>query len=185
VTLLLGALWPRVAYTFPVWLLGSFLYFGDRKAGHSSGKARINPLATLGLGLVLLAGAVAFGRLGGVKVPINDLLVGSAFAVVLWGLLRGALPFPSWLDALARYGAGASFSLYATHIPLFAFLLAIIGHDAARKPDAVGYAMIALLCLTAVTVAWLFSRVTEANTSRVRRLIKLHLPAKPAFASGD
>jgi len=86
--------------------------------------------------------------------------------------LRGGLPFPGWFDPVARYGARASFSLYAVHYPFLAFVLAAIGYNARRQPDLASFALIVGLCLLAVGTAWLFSRATEAKTGRLREAIR-------------
>jgi peptidoglycan/LPS O-acetylase OafA/YrhL len=174
VTLAAAMLWPQLIGGFAVWLLGSLLYYADRHQErlHQSGRVRARlHLAAGSLALAAVLATIGSGNEVGIRAEA-DLLVGLAFSWALWGLLRGALTFPRWLGWAARYGAGASFSLYVTHIPLFALALAAIGYRARQAPDLATLGLIAMLCALAVIAAWLFSRVTEARTAQVRRLLR-------------
>ena len=171
----LGAIWPVLLYMFPVWLIGSGVYLADRHWVQRTGMRTDKALAVLVAGVVAMAAALLVVRLGLLKVVFSDLLVGLAFSIALWGLLRGAVAFPRWLAPFARYGAAASFSLYVTHYPLFAFVLSAIGHNARRTPDLASFVLILVLGALAVATAWLFSRMTEAHTSRLRGMIRLRL----------
>lgn len=171
--LALGLFWPALAYLFPVWLMGSAVYYADRWRMRRDVAGEPWARIVLPVAVAAMAAALTGVRLDILHGALAELLVGLAFSLLLWGLLRSAVAFPRWLAPLARYGAAASFSLYVTHYPLFAFVLSAIGHDTRRMPDLAGFALILGLCLVAVVVGWLFSRLTEAHTPWLRRMIRL------------
>jgi peptidoglycan/LPS O-acetylase OafA/YrhL len=173
--LALGVIWPALLTLFPVWLMGSAIFYADRRAAQRAAMRRGRALAYLAAG-VTAAGVVAvMFRLGLVPRLASDLLIGLSFSLALWGILRGAMAFPRWLAPFARYGAGASFSIYLTHVPLFAFVLSAIGRGTRSNPALPSLALIIALCLLAIAVGWLFSRLTEAHTDQIRQLMRPHL----------
>jgi len=174
-SLALALLSPRLAAGFLVWLAGSMLFYADRR--HD---ARAMPRVSrargflVGGGLALLAALVA-ARLHWLAQPLSDFLVGVSFAGFAWGLLRGAVRFPTRvLPLLSRYGAQASFSLYVIHYPLIYFSVSAAGLRQRQQPGLGPLAEIVLLCALAILCGWLFSKGTEANTSRLRRRLKQH-----------
>jgi peptidoglycan/LPS O-acetylase OafA/YrhL len=175
-TLVLGAIWPPLMTRFPIWLMGSFVYFADRHWAQHSAISRGRARLLLGAGALSFVAALVIARLAILPSVVSDQFVGLAFSLVLWGLLRDALHFPRWLAPFARYGAGASFSLYAIHVPLFGFVLSVEGSDsgAGLKPLAL-VALVLALCLLAVAVGGLFAWITEAKTGQLRRILRLRL----------
>lgn len=175
-TLALGVIWPPLMTRFPIWLMGSLVYFADRHWAQRFGMSRGTARLLLGVGVVSMVAALLVARLGIMPIVVSDQFVGLAFSLVLWGLLRDAVRFPRWLAPFARYGAGASFSLYAIHVPLFAFVLSAVGGDpgAGREPFVLVVVVLAL-CLLAVAVGWLFARITEAKTAQFRQIARLRL----------
>jgi peptidoglycan/LPS O-acetylase OafA/YrhL len=175
-TLVLGAIWPSLMIRFPIWLMGSLVYFADRHWAQRSRMSRGRARLLLGAGALFFAAALVIVRLAITSSVVSDQFVGLAFSLVLWGLLRDALRFPPWLALFARYGAGASFSLYAIHVPLFAFVLSVAASDpgAGLEPLAL-VALVLALCLLAVAVGGLFARITEAKTGQLRRILRLRL----------
>lgn len=89
-----GVAWPQVAAVFPVWLLGSALYYADRWClrGREVGPAVAAQIFVVGV--ALLAAALVATRLQLSSGYPADYAIGVAFVIALWGLLRGALPFP-------------------------------------------------------------------------------------------
>ncbi len=174
-TLLLGAIWPVLLLMFPVWLMGSLVYLADRRQAERPAATPREARRILAAGALAMALALGLSRTGALKTAVSDLLVGLAFSLLLWGLLRDAIGFPRWLAPVARYGATASYSLYVIHYPLFAFVLSAIGHGARREPDLASLAIIVTLSILAVAAGWLFSRATEVHTFRLRRMIRCRL----------
>ena len=170
-TLALGLFWPVLLLSFPVWLMGSFVFHADRRRAPRAPERRSEALVMLAMGVAAMVAVLVFLHPPRVKYYISDVPLGLSFSLVLWALLRGALPFPRWLGPFARYGAGASFSLYVTHYPLLVLGVSVIGYKAHPKPDLASFAAIVGLCLLAVAAAWVFSRLTEAHTRRLRQLL--------------
>lgn len=158
---------PHLLVGFAIWLCGSALAYLDR--------ARETLLPRLGARFLVAAGivlacAMTASRLNLIEGPIGMLLVGAAFALFAWTLLR-VDPRPIRAAApLARYGAGASFSLYAIHFPLLALVAAISLGGTRMQPSARGATVLLAVVALAVTWGWLFSRLTEAQTAWLRNL---------------
>lgn len=173
IVLALGVIWPGLLYLFPVWLVGSLAYYADQCETLRRATTRRGARVFLSVGLAAMAAVHTLHACSAIGILTMELLTGIAFGLVLWGLLRDAIPFPRWLRPCARYGAGASFSLYVTHFPLLAIALAALGYGVRRSPDLASFGLIISLCCLAVAVGWLFSRVTEAHTGRLRELLRL------------
>lgn len=155
---------------FGVWLMGSALFYLDRRVQQSAGvgrQGRAIGLIRLGLAMVLMTAVYTGSRLdwGGLG---HSLVLGGAFALVLWGVLRLDPAFPAWLRPIATYGAKASFSLYAAHFPFLLLVASVIPPAGRFVPDA-SRALIwtAVVALT-LGWGWLFSRATEARTGALR-----------------
>jgi peptidoglycan/LPS O-acetylase OafA/YrhL len=168
----MGLAWHALFYMFAVWLVGSLVYFADSRRVGQPEPDRRKARVLVGVGVAALVSVLVAYRLGLLHLLISDSLVGLAFGLALWGLLRDAVAFPGWLRPFARYGATASFSLYVTHFPVFAFVVSAIGHNALRDPDLASFGLIVALSLFAVAVGWLFSRFTEVHTYRLREMIR-------------
>jgi peptidoglycan/LPS O-acetylase OafA/YrhL len=173
--LMLGVIWPVLLLSFAVWLMGSFVYHADRRWGQRATLSRNKARILLGAGVMAMVVVLVLHRLTHAKSFVSDVPLGLAFTLVLWALLRDALPFPRWLAPFARYGASASFSLYVTHYPLLVLAVSAVGYETRRNPDFASFAVIVSMCLLSVAVGWLFARVTEAHTGRLRRLIRARL----------
>jgi peptidoglycan/LPS O-acetylase OafA/YrhL len=172
-SLALALLSPRLATGFLVWMVGSMLFYADRRYDEHS---RSRPFRTLGFvicgGLALLAALVA-ARMHWLPEPISDLVVGVSFAGFGWGLLGGAVRFPNrLLPLLSRYGAKSSFSLYVIHYPLINFTVSAYGLRQRYQPAVGSLVGIVLLCALAIFGGWAFSRLTEAHTGRLRNWLK-------------
>jgi peptidoglycan/LPS O-acetylase OafA/YrhL len=124
----------------------------------------------LPISLLLVAGAIVIDKhWPGVR---SDLILGVAFSGMLPTLVL--LPkFGRIYDGAANYLSKISYTLYATHFPVLAFIwfLAIAPHKWVVGPSALG--TMSLLVVVAVLFSsamwWLFER----NTDRARNLIEL------------
>lgn len=112
-----------------------------------------------------------------------DLVVSCLFGLMLLAMRHSAnLAAPKWV-ALHQRLAGFSFSLYCIHVPILTLYITVLmaltgmGWQMAGDGPAPWLAVAGALaaCLGA---SWGFSRITEAQTGRVRRL----LSARPAIA---
>ena len=162
---ILGALWlanPRVPRLFLTWLLGAALRFAPAPRRRLGLPAWTIAIATL------LAYPLLLPRLGGTV----NFLVAASFAAALLTTVGDERPVPARMQRLSATLAGFSFSLYLVHVPLVHALLALrtgTRLDALRLPAWSGHAAMLVLAAIIVPVAWLFSRLTEARTDRVRR----------------
>ena len=119
------------------------------------------------------------------------------FAVALsfaWLLLSMRTNRFHWLKRAARanaFMADFSYSLYLIHFPLMLFVMGVLyatGAFSAMKTgyspvDPIGLSVYAIVIVAAYVCAYLFSLMTERQTSLLRGLLKVHLSiAKPASA---
>lgn len=178
-TLGLGALSSSMVEGFVVWLMGSALFYLDRRVlrgGEASSRwsgwrAKVALPASLGL----LGVALAASRL---SVPIagSSLVLGAAFSLFFWVLLRTNPGTWSSARPLASYGANASFSLYALHFPVILVLASLLPPGARMAPDIARLFTWCGLVLAVIALAWLFARLTEARTGDLREWARRRLP---------
>lgn len=167
----LGFISGALVEGFAVWLMGSALFYLDRRLTlRGVGKAGLkNWLAWGGIGLSLgLLGAVLTASRLSVPFAGSALSLGVAFSLFFWALLRCNPRVFAVARPLAKFGSGASFSLYAFHFPLVLAIASILPPGERAAPDGVRLVMWSGLVLTAIGVAWLFSRLTEARTGSLR-----------------
>lgn len=157
-SLAIGVAFWEVAIGFASWLAGSALHFAQ--ARYKVAK----PLASgfIALGLAVLAIAIV--------AEVADVILALGAALFLFGVLNIDFRWPRLLQGLSDYGANASFSLYAVHMPVIVLLSVTVVWDArlAATPAAIA----GVLALTAIAVAFAgaFARITEQRTSELRIL---------------
>src|SRR5690606_33274351 len=171
-TLAFGWLSPALAFGFLCWLCGALLFFAtDHTPMAAQSRSRR-------LGLLLGTGALfmvtlIWSRTGDYR--IEDLLLAASFAIFLYGMLRANPKEWAMFAPIARYGAGASFSLYAIHFPLMAMATGLLIARDRMAPSATAMALVAAMLIGSLVIAWGFSRVTEQNTVKVRQWLRLRL----------
>lgn len=155
---------------FLIWIAGCavvFLYAGLRMPRKSW--IVLYLLATsVGLCTCLIAARVF-------KAPVlgNDLGVGIAFALFLFGVLqvRTGESNSHYLEATRRL-AGFSYSLYALHFPLLLFLRAWLVPAEGWQPTGIKMFYGSLIGLGVLVYAWLVSLFTENKTHQVRDIVR-------------
>lgn len=155
---------PGYPLYFLQWLCGSALFFGERRGTPSASRA--SRRLALGASGAALGCALLWARTG--AAAAEDLVLAAGFAgflLVLVGARPRALP---GVAALARFGARSSFSLYAIHFPVIAFVAALALGERRLPPDVVGVSLVGLAVLVAVAAGVAFSAMTEAHTGAVR-----------------
>lgn len=107
----------------------------------------------------------------------GDLLVGSAFAVLLFAIVYSArTKEPGKLYSRAAHSlASFSFSLYAIHFPILVLLRTALGKYGRWNPDAIHISIGIMLLVSVVAIAWAFSSVTEAHTASVRNFLNVNV----------
>ena len=165
---------PPVLMYLPVWLMGAGVALFRRPIAARLAASRPHVLAlaraaaTAALVAALWATQVSYsGR--------NVLLLAATTTVLLTLLVEdvrwNGLPGRA-LDAMSRY-AESSYSLYAVHLPIAALIAALIVPRAAHRWAPTPAHWLALVALSAVLIAvgWLFARVTERHTGRLRAVL--------------
>jgi peptidoglycan/LPS O-acetylase OafA/YrhL len=162
---------PHLLTYLPIWVLGALV------AAHQDWIAelarRIHPrlLTTL---QVLAVGAtlgVSFAVRGLNSLPswAADYLVAIVAAFLLATLTNNRKPI-----ALLSKLASSSYSLYAIHVPILIFAVALLGINASNRwaSDLVHWGIFILLLLATTAIGWLFAQATERHTNRVRIEVK-------------
>lgn len=170
---------PLLALAFLSWLCGAAV-FGI--AEYLKGRRMPSPAvrrALLGATGLLLAAALIGARFGADtwKDPALALVFSAFLLAVIVADPRPRTP----VSPIARYGAQASFSFYATHFPVMAFAAGLAIGAERLAPDAAALGLVAAVLLGSVALAWLFARHTEAHTGALRRLL-LGRGAAPAVS---
>lgn len=179
--LAMGLVSQHFVQGFVVWMMGSGLYYLDRRmvqAGKGDWSGIGAVLAICGSTSVLLVGLMA-SRL---NLPVfgTPIVLGAAFAQFLWVLLR-VNPRPLRIGRpFAHYGAKASFSLYAVHFPFMLALASIIPPGVRAVPSAMQLAQWSGLILLTIGWGWLFSRATERHTPQLRNWLREHVVLRAA-----
>ena len=104
-----------------------------------------------------------------------DALIATAFAFMICSLPRSNnLPLRPRLAAVGGLLSSFSFTLYVIHVPLiFAIETRLPGFRSLSDPAmGLGAAVYAAFLVAILLVAFAFSRVTEARTIQVRRILK-------------
>jgi peptidoglycan/LPS O-acetylase OafA/YrhL len=167
---------PAVMQLFPVWLLGVLVACCQQRIRQL--------LSRQGLLLSVVRVAVMAGFVATVvglsllpqATHVTDLAAGVATACLVallmddfhWQGISGRL-----LRLLSRLAHG-SYSLYAIHLPILAFIAAaVIGRaDQRWFPDLQHLGAAAIIFLSVLLIAWGFAKVTEARTDRVRKALR-------------
>ena len=166
----------NVALYFPVWLLGSALWFKAVPRGKTS----------VMLPVFLVALLASRSDLARSWFLASDALLALSFAGLLGSLIGCPLSIPAWAGTMARpagrlvaWLSGISFSLYVTHYPLVRFF-ADWGNDGGLNLPAHGIssglaASFVLLTLVCLAFATLFSQVFEVSRAEFRQRIDVFL----------
>jgi peptidoglycan/LPS O-acetylase OafA/YrhL len=191
ITILIASLAPVGLKLFGCWLLGVGVQWIDTKIGSTRFESGWRKTLAVTFGLIIWAGCTVLARRPGLDYFAGCYLISGGFAILLIILLRYNVGIPRLAWPIARFGADASFSLYAYHLPVLVALIAIF---CGRQPWALDIAHVALaMVIGAVLIAgaWGFAWATEARTGQVRLFLKrlvarCQIPQTPAAHSiGD
>jgi len=155
---------------FLIWLAGFALVFLYAK---TQIRSRMVAVAALLVSALFLAGILFAVRTAWNYPYLNDLAVGLAFTIFLFGVLQVAAGTASAGFAfLAHHSADFSYSLYVLHFPFVLFLRAWIVPTDRWQPRGEHLLTAALAALLTLAYAWCISLVTEKKTGAVRRWIR-------------
>lgn len=177
-TFMLGWLVPPLALAFLSWLSGAAA-FGVVQwlRGRQRPPRALCWFALLVTGLCL-ATVLVLARFG--ADTWKDPVLALVFAAFLIMLIVVNPREMAMARPVARYGADASFSLYATHFPVMAFAAGLAVGPARLAPNMYGQALVAIILLGSAIIAWWFARCTESQTGKLRSLIENQHHTRPA-----
>lgn len=163
-----------VLLLFPTWLLGAVISWQRDRIVKALGRLSPSGLAGARWTAIALtvAAAIADSRLGGLATTLllagcTAIMIATMVIDVNDGIGRRALRPLSW-------AAEWSYSLYATHLPVAAFMAALLIPSAGNRLQMTPTSFILLLAITAaaVIVAIGFFYAAEKHTDRVRRSLR-------------
>lgn len=156
---IMGAMWEG----FFIWMMGASVHL--MPAWTRICNERVWRLVVLSTGSIVFL-VLALTRSHKLK-GWEDIVLGVACTLLIYVLVHKPTP-PSVYKEPASMLASFSYSLYAIHFPFILCMAAVIGH---RGLLPYSKELILRGCITTVVmcmIAYWFSRVTEANTERVR-----------------
>jgi len=176
VALMLALLAPELMFGFLSWICGALLFFFEARLRRKGTRATSLARRLLLPAAILFSIILIWGRAG--EFVYEDPMLAAGFSIFLLTLLlANPAPFRG-IPALAAYGAGASFSLYAIHFPIMAFAAGLFVGAQRLAPNSSAIALVVLVLLTTVGAGWMFSRVTESRTNAVRQAAHRILAAR-------
>lgn len=172
--LLLSLPSSRVPFGFALWAMGALAARAKRPL--LSGKYLSLGIFFAALVVARLAARGPLFEAHPVLHDIADALTAATLANLLATLRFSESGFALGDSALHRRLADFSFSLYATHMPIVFFFWAGAGHIFGADwhkllPTSTHWLVTAALLLVALATAFVFSRLTEAHTPALRRLL--------------
>lgn len=111
---------------------------------------------------------------------LKNYAVALSFGIVILSMRGREYKSLVYLAPFNRFMADYSYSLYLLHFPLMLFVLAMF-HASGMFPniqtgysptDSIGVLLYIFVIITVYSVAWIFSRLTEAKTHIVRKKLK-------------
>ena len=161
---------PNILIGFLVWMTGCVLAFAYSRFKLGS---RGWLIAYLAASLIVFAISLTAAR---IRIPARlggDIVVGSAFAVLLFAVLQVDLRTRhSFYSRFTHWCAGFSYSLYVLHFPLLLFVRAWLVPPQRWQPDVSHGVRGVLVGAAVLAFAWLVSLVTEGKTHLARNCLK-------------
>lgn len=162
---------------FLCWLAGSVVAWLDRPIEAAETPRFVLPrrLSIL-LGALIWVSCTILARTHGLDYHLGAFVIAAGFAVLLAIILRYDVGLPRIATRLTAFGAASSFSLYAYHMPVFVVIIAVVCVDHPLALSPLSVAMATCVCLLLIVGGAYFSRLTEANTKRLRICLQSTLP---------
>lgn len=165
---------PALLWGFATWLTGAAAY-----AVVTMPRWRVSVMRAawplLAIGVAATAAALVAIRLR--PDAWMDPPLGGAVAVLLVGLVATRASYPTLLDRVSRFGAEASFSLYAIHFPVAALAAAYLTREGRLPLSAGSVGAIVAITFACIAGARLFGALTEAHTGVVRHWLRQWRPS--------
>ena len=164
---------------------GIVLYFVVWLMGAAASRVRLDASRVQRYAGWMLFGALAVGmRLQGQDGDMDahslgrDVLYSALFLLCLCGAGRRDPAAMRPLVAAGAFLAGFSFTLYVLHVPLLRMLWTYRGGELLSTDDPASMAVYAAMLAIVVSLSYLIHLPFEAQTARLRRLIKQFLPGR-------
>jgi peptidoglycan/LPS O-acetylase OafA/YrhL len=103
---------------------------------------------------------------------LSSYVVAAGFSVLLLAVLWSEPKFPDFLAPAQKFGAAASFSLYAIHLPIVTFLAAFAAKYVTSTSPNVSLALALGATILMIPGSWMFAAQTEARTSQFREFLR-------------
>jgi peptidoglycan/LPS O-acetylase OafA/YrhL len=172
-------LFPKYIAYYPIWLMGV-------AARLIALRCPLSPYWAY-TALAALPALLALARPHIYPALVTDSLIGVALAVILSNpeIASG----PRVLSRLSGKMAGFSYSLYVVHFPLLVFTVALLTQTGVMvgrlAPSAMAAGLFFACLALAYGFAWVFSLITERQTSRLRRLLSEQMTASAALLTAS
>jgi peptidoglycan/LPS O-acetylase OafA/YrhL len=167
---LLVVLGRAISGYFLIWLLGVLIAcLPECRWFNHRGMRVLASAVTLAFFLFALL-AVGAGKVA--SAVQKDVLIATTFTLVLLVLRSSPRRAGRALRRSATAFAGFSYTLYLVHLPPLTFLRACLTFETAWRPVATNWILLLLILTGVALYAYLLSRVTEAQTERLRTWIE-------------
>lgn len=172
----------NISSYFLVWLMGALILFLPIIPALKS-KIILFITFLLFCSSLLLRPLILTGKVFGFgenSLIFIDLFIGVAFVLFIYAMLnffykakKARNEQRNLFFKISKLLSSFSFSLYLIHQPILKFVhgWALTKGFSGLKPSMISFSIEVLLVLTMLCIAWLFSRVTEAKTNKLRGLI--------------
>jgi peptidoglycan/LPS O-acetylase OafA/YrhL len=159
----------KICY-FVLFLMGALVARADQhRAASSSKTSSLTVFASCVAFLVIL---VPFRLMvADSAIMLSDFVIGAAFSFLTYTLLGDTRPASGAYARSATLLAGFSYSLYIFHMPILVFLRNWLIPGRSWSPDLPSFLKATVIVVSVLIYAFAFSRLTEAKTEPVRRVI--------------
>lgn len=172
-----AALGTAVLPYLPIWFLGVLI--ARYKSNIESLTSILSSNALIALRLVtfslLISAALFFRGINTFPLYTTEIIT-AIFAALFIGTITNFVPKNNYSGQMATRISGLSefsFTMYAIHVPVLVLLASFmgIGISARWEPNFLNWMVFTIFVVFVIIISWLFSLVTERQTSKVRGFI--------------
>jgi peptidoglycan/LPS O-acetylase OafA/YrhL len=183
VMIIMSCLGLKISFYFLIWLMGTFILFLPIKSFFSNWTTLFVSFIFFLISCLLRPFANTGKLFGDIEstLIIVDTLIGISFVLFIYVILNyfskkreyNKAQISIIFEKLSRLLSGFSFSLYLIHQPIieFVYALALSWGFTGFKPGLLSFLIELLIIIVMLCITYLFSRLTERNTHKVRRYI--------------
>lgn len=164
-SIIVAAFAPQMLTYFLIWLMGVAVHLSENRDGRLRRILRNNQKVSMVIGLALFIATLAMSQ--ATSGWFADFILGMSFAALLIVMLNTPKAIGKAPQPLVFYGGNVSYTLYASHLPILVFVIAISGLERRLpSPSAVALVLAATFGMTAI--AFCLAKGTEARTGALR-----------------